>query len=90
MFRAAVFQLLRNRGLMDDQFMAKLMVWRHTSGFSIHNGVRSAPDDIVSQESLAQYIIRSPFSTVKMTYNEQTGMVIYRSSKILVHLKLWE
>ena len=79
MFRAAVFQLLRDRGLMDDRFIAKLMGWRHTSGFSVHNGVRIAPDDPAGRQALAQYIIRSPFSTVKMAYNEQTGTVIYRS-----------
>ena len=79
MFRAAVFQLLRDRGLMDDRFIAKLMGWRHTSGFSVHNGLRIAPDDTVGREALAQYIIRSPFSTAKMTYDEQTGTVIYRS-----------
>ena len=54
MFRTAVFQLLRDRGLMDDRFMAKLMAWRHTSGFSVHNGVRIAPDDTAGQEALAQ------------------------------------
>jgi len=37
------------------------------------------PDDPAGQEALAQYIIRSPFSTAKMTYNEQPGTVIYRS-----------
>jgi hypothetical protein len=61
MFRAAVFQMLRDRGLMDDRFMAKLMDWRHTSGFSVYNGLRIAPDDVDGQEALAQYIIRSPF-----------------------------
>ncbi len=64
---------------MNDRFMAKLMDWRHTSGFSVYNGLRIAPDDVDGQEALAQYIIRSPFSTVKMTYNEQMGTVIYRS-----------
>ena len=29
--------------------------------------------------NLAQYIIRSPFSTNKISYNDDTGMVVYRS-----------
>ena len=32
MFRAAVFQLLRDRGLMDDRFIAKLMGWLTSPG----------------------------------------------------------
>jgi len=33
----------------------------------------------IGLEGLAQYVIRNPFSLAKMTYNEQTRTVIYRS-----------
>ena len=44
-FRAAVFKELRDQGLMEDEFIAKLLTWRHTSGFSVHNGVRIEAGD---------------------------------------------
>lgn len=38
-----------------------------------------AIDDENGRESLAQYIIRNPFSVKKVTYNAATGTVIYKS-----------
>ncbi|MEA3467092.1 MAG: hypothetical protein U9R57_02580 [Thermodesulfobacteriota bacterium] len=43
------------------------------------NSVCIARDDEIGITNLAQYIIRSPFSTGKINYNENTGMVTYRS-----------
>ena len=54
------------------------MKWRH-SGFSIKNGFRISRDDENGRESVAQYILRNPFSVEKMTYNDKSGTVIYRS-----------
>ena len=56
-----------------------LIGWRHNSGFNVHNGVRIARDDEDGQERVAQYILRNPFSEAKLTYKEETGMVIYKS-----------
>ena len=47
----------------------------------MHNGVRLARDDEAGRESLAQYVMRNPFSVKKITYNDATGVVIYRSKK---------
>jgi len=55
------------------------MKWRHTSGFSVDNSVCIARDDEIGITNLAQYMIRSSFSTDKINYNENTGMVAYRS-----------
>ena len=66
-------------GLIDDSFINMIMKWRHTSGFSVDNSVCIARDDEVGITNLAQYIIRSPFSTSKISYNDDTGMVVYRS-----------
>ncbi len=38
------------------------------SGFNIHNQVKIGSQDERGRESLAQYILRSPFSQEKMTY----------------------
>ncbi len=55
-----------------------IMKWRHTSGFSVDNSVRIARDNESGTTALAQYIIRSPFSEAKLSYNN-TGTVVYRS-----------
>jgi hypothetical protein len=78
-FSAKVFSLLRREGKIDDRQIRKLMSWRH-SGFSVYRGNRIAPNDRKAQEALAQYIMRNAFAVEKMTFNEVTGQVIYRSS----------
>jgi hypothetical protein len=47
--------------------------------FNIHNQVKIQSDDKHGRESLAQYILRSPFSQEKMTYRQETKTVLYRS-----------
>jgi hypothetical protein len=47
-FRAEVLKMLKKEGLIDDQFIAMIMKWRHTSGFSVDNGVRIARDDHIN------------------------------------------
>jgi Putative transposase len=79
LFRARLLKLLVKEGVIDDGFVAMLMKWNHTSGFNVDNSVRIAKDDQVGLSNLAQYIIRNPFSLVKLTYNNSTGMVTYRS-----------
>ena len=68
LFRAHVLSMLKREGLTDDTFIAKIMKWRHTSGFNAHNGMPIKQDDEQGNEALAQYIIRSPFSLEKITY----------------------
>ena len=77
-FRANVFKMLKEEGKIADDIIKKLMNWRH-SGFSVHNKARIAKDDEKGREALAQYIIRNTFSLEKLTYNQETGSVIYRS-----------
>jgi len=79
LFRAGVLSMLKREGLIDGSFIAKIMKWRHTSGFSAHNGMRIKRDDEQGKEALAQYIIRSPFSLEKIIYKPETGMIVYRS-----------
>jgi len=77
-FRAGVFAMLKEEGKIIDEIIEKLMKWRH-SGFSIDNGLRISRYDEKGRESVAQYILRNPFSLDKMTYNDKNGTVIYRS-----------
>jgi hypothetical protein len=54
------------------------MKWRH-SGFNMDCGIKLSGDDEKCRQSVAQYILRNPFSVEKMTCNEERGTVIYRS-----------
>ncbi len=81
-FRASVFKMLKDEGKIDDVLINKLVCWRH-SGFSVHNGVRIARDDEKGRDAMAQYIIRNTFSLEKLTYNDETNTVIYRSRPVL-------
>jgi hypothetical protein len=55
-----------------------MLAWHH-SGFSAHNEVRVAPEDVEGRKKLAGYMLRAPMSLEKMTYDAATGTVIYRS-----------
>ncbi|MCZ6563332.1 MAG: hypothetical protein O6948_10505 [Deltaproteobacteria bacterium] len=46
---------------------------------NIHNQVKIQTYDSHGRESLAQYILRFPFSQQKMTYRKDTKTVLYRS-----------
>jgi Zn finger protein HypA/HybF involved in hydrogenase expression len=81
LFRANVLKMLKKEGRIDEGLIEKLLKWRHNSGFSVHNGVRLARDDDAGRETLAQYIMRNPFSVKKIRYNAATGTVIYKSQK---------
>ncbi len=80
LFRIRVIKMLVEEGPLGEEMARKLLSWRH-SGFSVHNGKPVKRGDDEGLERVAQYIIRNPFSEKKMTYNEQTSTVIYRSRK---------
>ncbi len=86
LFRAEVLKMLKKEGLIDEQFTAMILKWRHTSGFSVDNCVRIARDDHKGQTAVAQYILRSPFSAGKITYTSSSGMVVYKSK--MTHRKI--
>jgi hypothetical protein len=62
----------------DPALAQRMRQWRH-SGFSVHNQIRVKAHDAEGRKQLARYMIRNPFALEKMTYDKQTGMVIYRS-----------
>ena len=45
--------LRKKEGLIDDTFIKMIMSWQHTSGFSVHNKVRTKPGDEKGIESLS-------------------------------------
>ncbi|MBI4529688.1 MAG: transposase [Deltaproteobacteria bacterium] len=78
LFRHHVLKLLLKEKRISEEWVKKLLCWRN-SGFNLHNQVKIRSDDRRGRESLAQYILRSPFSQEKMTYLKESGTVLYRS-----------
>jgi len=78
LFRHKVLKLLLSEKRISEEWVKKLLGWRN-SGFNIHNQVKIKSRDKRGRESLAQYILRSPFSLEKMTYQLQSKTVVYRS-----------
>lgn len=75
LFRHKILKLLLREKRISEE---KLLYWKN-SGFNIHNQVKIKSQDKQGRECLAQYILRSPFSREKMTYQQDTKTVLYRS-----------
>jgi len=80
LFRDQVLKFLIHEGRTEPEFAEQLRKWRH-SGFGVFRGERIDSGDRDGLEQLARYIVRNTFSEDKITYNEKTGTVIYRSKK---------
>jgi len=78
LFRHKILKLLLSEKKISGELVEKLLSWKN-SGFSVHNQVKIKSRDTRGRESLAQYVLRSPFSLEKMTYQQQTKTVLYRS-----------
>ncbi len=68
--------LIREKKI-SGELIDNLLSWKN-SGFHIHNQVKIQSHDIRGGESLAQYILRFPFSQQKMTYRNDIMTVLYR------------
>ncbi len=77
-FRRAVLEFLVRQQSLSAQLRSRMLGWRY-SGFFVHNQVRVAAQDAAGRKKLAGYMLRTPMSLEKMTYDAQTGTVIYRS-----------
>ncbi len=78
LFRHNVFKMLLTEKKISRDLVDKLHTWKN-SGFNIHNQVKIQSHDSHGRESLAQYILRSPFSQQKMTYRKDSKTMLYRS-----------
>jgi hypothetical protein len=76
LFRAELLRLLLDRGLISQQIVDNLLSWRH-SGFSVHADV--CVTDRVSAARLGRYMIRCPVVLERMSLDEDTGEVLYRT-----------
>ena len=76
--RHRVLNYLCKEAGFDPQLVTRMHQWQH-SGFSVHNRIRVKASDAEGRKQLACYMIRNPFALEKMTYDDNTAMVIYRS-----------
>jgi hypothetical protein len=76
LFRAEVLRMLRGKGLISQDIVDNLLSWPH-SGFSV-NGDAKVPDR-ESAARLGWYMIRCPMVLERMSLDEDTGEVLYRT-----------
>ncbi len=70
--------------VLSEALRNRMLGWRY-SGFSVHNQVRVGEGDAEGRRKLAGTMLRAPMSLEKMTYDAESGTVIYRSK---MHLGL--
>ena len=78
LFRDRVLNFLVQAGKIAQATADQISAWPH-SGFGVDNGSVIAKNDTAAIERVAQYMLRNPFALSKMTYNEHSATVIYRS-----------
>ncbi|MGH8674604.1 MAG: transposase zinc-binding domain-containing protein [Burkholderiales bacterium] len=83
-FRRSVLEFLVQERALSEALRSRMLGWR-TSGFSAHNQVRLGEEDAEGRKKLAGTMLRAPMSLEKMSYDAETGTVIYRSK---MHLGL--
>jgi len=76
LWRVKVVDFFRERGLVNTEFARNMFGWKH-SGFSIESNTRIYNDK--SRESLSQYIVRSPVSLEKLSYDIQTDTLTWKA-----------
>jgi hypothetical protein len=76
LFRAELLRVLVGKGLISQDIVDNLLSWRHT-GFSVH-GEAKAPDRDAAAR-LGRYMIRCPLVLERLSLDENTGEVLYRT-----------
>jgi len=76
LFRAEVLRLLIGKGLISQEVVDNLLSWQH-SGFSVHGEVQVPDRD--SAARLGRYMIRCPLVLERLSLDEDTGEVLYRT-----------
>jgi len=81
LFRQRFIQTLLDEKLISQRKARQLLTWKN-SGFSLDAGDKPiSAKDVEGRRRLAEYLLRAPFSLEKMTWNESTQKVIYRSKR---------
>jgi len=81
LFRHRFIEALLRGKLISEKKARQLLGWTH-SGFSLDAGEKPvAAHDVDGRRRLAEYLLRAPFSLEKITWNETSRKVIYRSKR---------
>jgi len=81
LFRHRFLETLRREKLISEKKLRHLLGWKH-SGFNLDAGDKPvAANNVEGRRCLAEYLLRAPFSLEKITWNQSTCCVIYRSSR---------
>ncbi len=76
LFRAELLRILMGKGLISQDIVDNLLSWPH-SGFSVHGDVRVPDRDAAAR--LGRYMIRCPIVLERLSLDEDTGEVLYRT-----------
>ena len=76
LFRAELLRLLVDKDLICQDIVDNLLSWHH-SGFSVHGEVKAPDRD--SAARLGRYMIRCPLVLERLSLDEDSGEVLYRT-----------
>ncbi len=77
-FRRRVIRFFLDKELITKSFASNLLSWKN-SGFSIDASLRLYGSDDKVRESIAQYLVRPPFSLNKIKYEPFKGKVLFKT-----------
>ncbi len=77
-FTREVFSFLIRKQLINQDFVEKILSWRHT-GFNVHTGVRTTSKEETQQ--VGKYAIRPILSLNRLSFDEIGGRVSYQCGK---------
>ncbi len=76
LFRAELLRVLLGKELICQDIVDNLLSWRH-SGFSVHGDVKAHDRD--SAARLGRYMIRCPLVLERLSLDEASGDILYRT-----------
>jgi hypothetical protein len=81
LFRHRFIHRLIEEKLLSEKKGKQMLEWKN-SGFCLDAGDKPvASHDVQGRRNLAEYMLRAPFSLEKVTWNEKSQKVIYRSKR---------
>src|SRR3990170_2212635 len=79
-FEQEVLIGLRMKELISEETIKLIKSWQHT-GFHVHHETRISAGDTTRIEKVASYLIRSPISLERLSYNDQNANITYRGKR---------
>jgi len=77
LFASLVFKMLLEEGMISEELVDNMRSWKH-SGFSVYCAEPIEVCDDNGRKTLSEYISRAPFSLERMSFNENSKVVVYK------------